>query len=1041
MFLDAESTAVALHRFISTSNADKINKELPYFLSKPKVKKTINAYSDKLEDFGSQKIHSDWDLSKMLLFSKWLIITQSDKINKYIHFRNEIEIMLENGMYEQAKTKLNLVHEEIGESLWYIRMKLLLLYFSGNSSEMQSFCDEIKNRSNDGTIRFAVQFFILLTQSNDPRHTIELVLQRQLKELIAAGYADFANLSQEMLVPPHLKKPNLTSHMLELFQNFTIVDQYNLFTSTVIDFLISNEGEIHPEEMAEFLSFFISLSEHIDDHKLNNFLYRAADLENFNQNITLCAVETVPFDAIITAKGVYNKPVRNLIDIYNLSSGSTQSFDELIASITRLNGTEASIRLERELCKAVPNYIDLDRKKTFQEYANTILNPIQTPQDLLKLDHELKIQQEEVDNTDLNEVDFASLLGMKSPSKIGYAKKLIELKIEQLSKDDKHKEIISFASSILTKKEEVYLSFPLKEMINHIESVFLPSLDYLIVSHYYKKYISSNRSALHNELFEEFIIAHDISRPSQLIDNSHHDQSKLNFFFKEICSLETMDFLSDFQKSDELRAERLRLLEHINSNSTISKEDYYKETEELVNQIVLDSAASHFQTSKIYVDENSIKKKLSKEISTLYDLYRYADDERDEEKLLTIEGDDTTLSQALVSGGKSDILIKSIRLILEAFLYDENHGLDTNLSTEIRHGFFSNYIRSDLESRKLLTEVDKDGHYISNTYWRETYGSIISSQFLDILDEQFKSFSHDFNEIIKEAQGWMKVSVNLDEQKAMFVYHFDISQYEQLKDIIEYSDSPQEFMDEVFQLLWVDTEHILTCIRERIDVDLKQKVHNLFSELLQRLDSVKGDAVLNDLYSNINTSRNRTSEIISDIADWFNINKNRDFSQQNISQIIDVAINCIERIKGRQINISKHFEGGLNSLPLSGKIVKKLILSLIIVFENCLKHSGFDQRVSIAVNVNNYQNGFSIDIVNELSQDSLNSLDEARLKSINQMLISPHSLELMRAEGGTGLAKAYNNMKQVDANFELKVFCEGSRFITRVFNHEIDSCR
>ncbi|MBG0669722.1 hypothetical protein I4P15_14795 [Enterobacter roggenkampii] len=1043
LFINQDSIPAALNKLLNINDSTKLEKELEYLIKTKKVRAALNAYSDSFEMLGVRSIYTKMPFKNLLVFYKKIYESESEKLKKYVELRDQVEIALSKGDYEKLEQLLTVVKDSLGESIWYARIKLLLLYLNGDSNKMQDFCTQLKGRVTDSTIQFIVHYLMILTQSIDPRNIIEVVINKQLKELKSAGLVDYANLTQEFLVPVHMKDVKLTSYMLELFQKFNVIDQYNLITSSLITFLVNVKDEIAEEELVLFQGLFTSLYEITGDYKINNFLSSSVFSTCIDKKFEEENEEKKPKNDIkdtLISKGVYSKPIKNLMEIYDLNKRSTQSFDELRAHITRLNGTEASLRLENELIKAVPYYLSSDKGRNI-EILFSILTQEAIPSDIETF-YKLLAPADEIKEIDnLKSIDFININQDIIKDKIsgtGVIKKIIEKNMSDFIQHNELDDAISLAANVLVYKEETYLCLPLKDLINKIDTEFKPTLDYLIVSHFYKKYESTNKSTLHNELFEEFILDNQVSKPSELIRNEELLTNKLEFFFKEICSLETMDFLSEFQNSDELRAERLRLLEHLHSTGTINKDEFHKEADEIVNQFVLDSSASHFQISKIYVDEIALKKKLSKEISTLFESYKYAEDSPDEMGVVTLEGDENSPIQAFVRGAKSDILLKSIGLMLESFLYDENHGLDTNLSTEIRHGFFSNYLRSDLESRRLISEIDADGNFKSITYWDDMYSSILSPAFLNQITDEFKIFTNDFNEAIREAQGWMKVSTSLEEKNALFIYNVYVNQYDYFKLWMEFCDTPEQFMDEVFGMFWQITDEILVLMREKINVDLKSKVQQLFYDLLRRLDLIKGGAVLTDLMSNIVASQNKTAEIISEISDWFNINQQRDLTQQTLNQVINVSINCLEKIKGKRINIIKSFENEVGSFIVDGFSVKKFILALINILENSMKHSGLNQELEIEIMAYTLNSSLCIDVKNNLSEEVYFGLTDDKINSLNNLLSSPDSIELMRAEGGTGLAKASNYLKQAYRGYNLSVSCENHKFITRLLKDEIN---
>ncbi|EKT6219050.1 hypothetical protein QET85_004848, partial [Escherichia coli] len=87
-------------------------------------------------------------------------------------------------------------------------------------------------------------------------------------------------------------------------------------------------------------------------------------------------------------------------------------------------------------------------------------------------------------------------------------------------------------------------------------------------------------------------------------------------------------------------------------------------------------------------------------------------------------------SMAILKGSKNEILTRMMNILLVEYFNNKEVGLDKNLSSEIRHGFFGNLICSGPQNRHLLTELDGSGKYKSNQYWLEYY-KMISSEILN----------------------------------------------------------------------------------------------------------------------------------------------------------------------------------------------------------------------------------------------------------------------------------------------------------------------
>lgn len=149
-----------------------------------------------------------------------------------------------------------------------------------------------------------------------------------------------------------------------------------------------------------------------------------------------------------------------------------------------------------------------------------------------------------------------------------------------------------------------------------------------------------------------------------------------------------------------------------------------------------------------------------------------------------------------------------MNILLVEYFNNKEVGLDKNLSSEIRHGFFGNLICSGPQNRHLLTELDGSGKYKSNQYWLEYY-KMISSEILNKVDALLVKFSEDFNQIIEKAEQWMKVSLNSDDTDRVFVFNFTVEEFNMIRDLSDASVSVDEITNSMFQLF---NEKLLSCL-------------------------------------------------------------------------------------------------------------------------------------------------------------------------------------------------------------------------------------
>lgn len=497
-----------------------------------------------------------------------------------------------------------------------------------------------------------------------------------------------------------------------------------------------------------------------------------------------------------------------------------------------------------------------------------------------------------------------------------------------------------------------------------------------------------------------------------------------------------MDFLDAFQSSDELRAERIKIIEYLYGCEIISKEDYFNELDHIVNLVVTDSATSNFSRSKVYIDESSLKRTIKDEVATLFELYKISpvsDEDEDDEIFFIndIEDENSNFEFGVLSGQKNSLLEKLIDIIHQAFLYNEEFGLDSNLSSEIRHGIFSNFMLSEIDSKHLIAEKTDANTYKRIGYWHDFYSGLIKPHFLEALDKEFANFSEKFNNLVDDSESWMKIGFY--DKNSAFSFIIDIDEFKKIKTIAT-SDSTtvDSLINIVLEILWGKTEIGLFTLKDRINSGLKHDIEVLFDELTQRLIDIKGDVVLGEVMSNIDSAKNNTREIIAEISEWFSRSKNKDFDDQALAQLIDITVSCFEKIKGKSFNIKKIFSDDVAAYVIPGAYVNPIILAMINLLANCIRHSGLDLNVSIEINVSTKDNGFVISVLNSLHDLRLSEMDSFFIRGLQENFSSSESLELMRKEGGTGLAKAYHHLKSANTGFDLTVALKNIRFCSEV---------
>ena len=177
-------------------------------------------------------------------------------------------------------------------------------------------------------------------------------------------------------------------------------------------------------------------------------------------------------------------------------------------------------------------------------------------------------------------------------------------------------------------------------------------------------------------------------------------------------------------------------------------------------------------------------------------------------------------------------------LVSIEFFTNTEAGLDSNLSGEIRHTFFSNLMSSKLQERKLITELGIEEKYISNTYWIEQY-KIVNKKIMNAVDERLAIFSEDLHTLLDKVESWMKVTVPSDSESTVFDFRNTNSNFLKIKPELREKTDQDEILNCIFHHIDILLDERLSSMRTKLNNDFSNLLDDLFNELLIDLNRIK----------------------------------------------------------------------------------------------------------------------------------------------------------------------------------------------------------
>lgn len=1073
--------------FIITGSLKNIKNNLPRLLENNAIRNSLGAYRNEIQDIGAISIFNNLNPDKYLYIYAEVILSMKSSINDFIDKRINFENFFLTGNYDKALLTLESIYESHGFSMWYIRNKILTYAYSNKIDELSNFVDETRAMMGSEIFADYVKGYFWVSQSNDPIVTLEKAIINGTKELSDANVKEWAALQSLLFFPQWMYDICNIEESLKLLQLFPYVDLYVLLID-VIGYQITN-GSLDTERNSTkktTIEIIEKITPAINDQTLRSIYHGLRGEEKYH----LCEIGTeiisnynigeyeksidiyfenfskifcpTAYLNIISKCYAYLKPenkvipntpigslVKDFCEVYLLQEGISQNVYHIKGSIIKLHGLSSSASIYTALTKLVPYAFERDSVKKINFYTLLTQKEATPLTEALARDTPYYFDVEKHPEIKLDD-KIANYRERRhsiikrfseSDSVPNFDEIISELKNDPLKKDmyetvsqclsgkNNNTKLLEFVATSLIEEHESYVCFPLMKIAAYIEEKNVVSLDSIIILSFLYSNISNEKEYLLNESLEDYLIERGVEKPSQLLIDGSTISEKEKYFFYKVCVPDVMDFLSVFESSLELKEERLKIIAWFYGASKVDKKKLTKEIEVLISEIIIDENASKVERSKIVINNEAIKRKKIADIEALIDLYEHSDDKNNRDRFIPIKGEsDDSMETAVISGGKNTIIARMLNQLIPVYLYDDDLGLDKSLSAEIRHGFFANLIRSRAEDRNIITELDEQGQYKNNIYWRDFY-LILHPTLLSGIDSALKDFSRKLNDKIDEAEEWMKVCTEGEFQNRVFDYTINSLEFENLKQIIERTKDPEQITDAIIKILNKKTETNIEKIRDKLNIEFKQSIDTLCDELISSIEDIKGVAQLNELTGSIRILKNEMNSDITTVSEWFCVSEKVDHENMPLDFLIDTAVTCFKKIRGASANIVVDSGKGIN---VDGRFVKSLIIVLINLLNNSLDYGVRGEQTEVILNYNSSGKNFNFEVINKISKYRSSSLLNGNLDKIISKMRSPSSSSFLREEGGTGLCKSYNKLKGLDDRFDVNPEVSEGNFIVRV---------
>jgi tetratricopeptide (TPR) repeat protein len=549
------------------------------------------------------------------------------------------------------------------------------------------------------------------------------------------------------------------------------------------------------------------------------------------------------------------------------------------------------------------------------------------------------------------------------------------------------------------------------------------------------------------DIAEDLFIKLRLRMPSDLVGvELDVPIEKLNFFLQFICVPSVLCSWPAFSESgtEGVENERIKILEYLRKQLPEDQESFSNEIAEIRRHQAIRRGIRHIDETKIFVNVDGIRDSLDDTFKEKYSrLLKIVDlpHERLRRVIVALKTEGILgVDRLLVLTKSADDGLKVFTELFETlktrYLASDEHGLDSYIGMQIRHGTMTNQLRAIFERHNFVTE-ESDGKYASNNYWLSQITNLDSAT-ASVIDTQFQCFSFAVDQINEEVRTkWIQISVKQEPESALFDYYFDETSLSQLYASIEAFEPMDSLVDLIFDALTKRTEVNLSSARNRIESELEERFVSLIDALESSVEGHFPSSPRQRFRRSIEECRTDTHETCKKVASWFRLSTQHDFYDFDFEEAVRAAVDIVSsfpnflRVPHIKIECKHKFSGGS---------FRSFINMLYILLENVARHAApFSDEVSITAEES--QGVLKLTVVNPLAAETDIEMLRTKVNSIEQAESFRDFREAIRSEGKSGFPKLLKildvDLRQKEPRIKFSVDAKARRFAVSVsFNIE-----
>jgi len=550
------------------------------------------------------------------------------------------------------------------------------------------------------------------------------------------------------------------------------------------------------------------------------------------------------------------------------------------------------------------------------------------------------------------------------------------------------------------------------------DAELLSSMAFAVLLHLASRFDDRKWERDLSDVYENILTKHGAERPSELEnDGLGVDTAVLIYFLRHVCVPRILSDSTSFDSVDEIDSERIAICQSLLTMDAANAASYLSEIRVLTRDAEVAGLLHKIQTSLIYVDEDGLRELMHPAISPLLtrlhilmkspDIAYQAEKmtKRLEEMLSHSNKGGEFKALSLPATEVAGLFRSMLVSVVSEFAGGPAYGLDTHLSTTIRHGAFEGELRSPLAIENLLCIRDESKKWMDSE-WRKELADL-SGQDMEHVEKQLQRFTDKFDDLV---QVYLKEKLHVrlvgGSTRAMFNFDTKPAQEKALLDSLTVETDYTAFMDKILAFCWQLTSHSLEAIRSDLEDGFNQSMNLAFDSLVKGVELRVEHERVASLVDAVARARTAFQVALANVVSWFQLPS--DLSREPFD--FDLAA----RIALQQVNncyvstpLTVTFDIRVHDM-LDGTLLDGICEVLFILFQNVILRSGLEREGMMAeLNISEVDGDVVVNCSNLLGTHLDPSEVAAQALIASSRYEKDSALSAARKEGGSGLSKVW----------------------------------